>query len=162
VGLEKAIALGERDWMARGHAQSLERRTFGSEETVTHWNERFANRPQIRIGGESLPPRLHSPNGGVLDGNHAGVDFAFVHGAHGAGECRNGYLFDRMPPYLRDRALGVGTPIALESNAHREIARLALTRRVRSRTVPVQTLRFQHDRPEVNVDEECCRSAGGL
>ena len=84
-----------------------------------------------------------------------------MHGAHGAGECRNRYLFDRMPPYLRDRALGVGAPIALKCNAHREIARLGLTRRVRSRTVPVQTLRFQHDCPEVNVNEEGCRSARG-
>src|SRR4029077_9694952 len=62
VGLKKAAALRERDGMARGDTQSIECRAFGSEQAVTHWNERLTDCPQIRIGGESLPAGVHSPD----------------------------------------------------------------------------------------------------
>ncbi len=162
VRLEETIALDESNRMTRGAAQSIERRAFGSEQAVTHGNERLADDSQIRMRGESGPSRLNLPDRGVLDGNHARVGVAFVNGVHGASECWDWYRFDRVPPYLRDRVLGVGAPISLKCNAHRQAPGVRLTRRVRSRTVPVQLLRFQHDCPDGGQRMGCRSSSGSL
>jgi len=137
VGLEEATALRERNRMTRRSGQSLERRTFRSEQTMAHQNEGLSNRSHLGIGGEGVPPRVDSPDYGVLDGDYAGVGVALLNGAHRASECRNGDLLHRMSPYLGDRAFSVRAAISLECDAHRQISRRRLTRDMRSRTISV-------------------------
>jgi hypothetical protein len=134
--------------MTGRRAQSINRCPPGSKETVVHWNERLPDGSQIGIGGESVPPRFHAPDRGVLDGDHARVCLTLVNGAYGARECRNRNHFHCVTPDLRDRVLGVGAAVALKCNPHRQRAGGRITRRVRCRTVPVQSVRFEHDYPD--------------
>ena len=94
---------------------------------MAHQNERLANRSHLGIRGESLPPCINSPYYGVLDGDHAGVGVALLDGADRTRECGNGDLLHCVPPYLRDRTLGVCSAISLKCDAHRQIWRGCLT-----------------------------------
>jgi hypothetical protein len=98
---------------------------------VTHGDERFTDDSHPLVRRESLPPRFHSADDRVLDGDHASIGFTLVDGPQGAGESGNRNLLDWMPPYLGDRALGVGAAIALKCYAHRRAS--GVTGAVRSR-----------------------------
>jgi hypothetical protein len=104
---------------------------------MTHGNERLADSSQVGVSCQSVPPRVHSPYDGILEGDHAGVGVTFLNGAHRTSECGNRDLLNPMPPYLRDRALGVRAAIALKRDAHRQVSRTRLVGGVWSRAVSI-------------------------
>jgi hypothetical protein len=102
---------------------------------VTHRNERLIEGSQVRIGGESLPPSFDPPDNGVLDGDYAGLGLAVMNSSHSPREGRNRYVFDRMPPDLRYRALGICPAIALIRYAHLGLGRLRVSIYIRPDTI---------------------------